>query len=224
VVSIALTSNRDVQKAIADIEAARAQYGETRASLFPTVDAELSHTRSKTVASGLTSSAEADGAVSSFELDLFGKNQSLSRAARETWLASEFTAQNTRLTMIADLTTAWVTLAADNSNLALAQQTMASAENSRNIVARQMAVAPLPRATSAMPKAFISRRAPASPAIARWWRRTKTLNLLAGETVPESLLPGTLESLGDNSIAWCRRACPRRCCCAARIFRKRSTI
>ncbi len=81
---MALTSNRDLQKAIADIEAARAQYGETRASLFPTVDAELSHTRSKTVASGLTSSSEADGAVSSFELDLFGKNQSLSRAARET--------------------------------------------------------------------------------------------------------------------------------------------
>ncbi len=42
--------------------------------------------------------------------------------------------------MIADLTTAWVTLAADNSNLALAQQTLASAENSRKIVARQMAV------------------------------------------------------------------------------------
>ncbi|RAN85645.1 multidrug transporter, partial [Bacillus sp. SRB_28] len=89
VVTIALNSNRDVQKALADIEAARAQFGETRASLFPTVDAELSHTRSKTVASGLTSSAEADGAVSSFELDLFGKNQSLTRAARETWLASE---------------------------------------------------------------------------------------------------------------------------------------
>lgn len=146
VVSIALNSNRDVQKALADIEAARAQYGETRASLFPTVDAELSHTRSKTVASGLSSASQADGAVSSFELDLFGKNQSLSRAARETWLASEFTAQNTRLTMIADLTTAWVTLATDNSNLALAQQTMDSAANSRNIVARQMAVGTFPPA------------------------------------------------------------------------------
>ena len=50
VVTMALNSNRDVQKAIADIDAARAQYGETRSSLFPTVDAELSHTRSKTVA------------------------------------------------------------------------------------------------------------------------------------------------------------------------------
>ncbi|WP_159181386.1 efflux transporter outer membrane subunit [Klebsiella pneumoniae] len=174
VVSIALNSNRDVQKALADIEAARAQYGETRASLFPTVDAELSHTRSKTVASGLSSASQADGAVSSFELDLFGKNQSLSRAARETWLASEFTAQNTRLTMIADLTTAWVTLATDNSNLALAQQTMDSAANSRNIVASY-------RTLVAQDK--------------------NAINLLAGETVPESLLPGTLESLGDNSIA-----------------------
>ncbi len=42
--------------------------------------------------------------------------------------------------MIADLTTARVTPATDNSNLALAQQTMDSAANSRNIVARQMAV------------------------------------------------------------------------------------
>ncbi|MCQ4010709.1 hypothetical protein FK521_30240, partial [Klebsiella pneumoniae] len=38
-----------------------AKYGETRASLFPTVDAELSHTRSKTVASGLSSASQADG-------------------------------------------------------------------------------------------------------------------------------------------------------------------
>ena len=31
--------------------------------------------------------------------------------------------------------------------------------------------------------------------------QNRAINLLAGETVPESLLPGTLESLGDNSIA-----------------------
>ena len=105
-VSQALNSNRDVQKAIADIDAARAQYGETRASLMPTVNAELSNTRSRTLASGVSTTAQADGAVSSFELDLFGRNQSLSRAARETWLASEFTAQNTRLTMISELTSA----------------------------------------------------------------------------------------------------------------------
>ncbi len=202
VVTIALNSNRDVQKALADIEAARAQFGETRAALFPTVDAELSHTRSKTVASGLTSSAEADGAVSSFELDLFGKNQSLTRAARETWLASEFTAQNTRLTMIADLTTAWITLAADNSSLALAEETMASADSSRKIVARQMAVGTA-AASDLSDAEAVYQQARASVASYRTQvaQDKNALNLLAGETVPESLLPGTLQSLSDNSIA-----------------------
>lgn len=202
VVTIALNSNRDVQKALADIEAARAQFGETHASLFPTVDAELSHTRSKTVASGLTSSAEADGAVSSFELDLFGKNQSLTRAARETWLASEFTAQNTRLTMIADLTTAWITLAADNSSLALAEETMASADSSRKIVARQMAVGTA-AASDLSDAEAVYQQARASVASYRTQvaQDKNALNLLAGESVPESLLPGTLQSLGDSSIA-----------------------
>ena len=201
VVSIALTSNRDVQKAIADIEAARAEYGETRASLFPTVDAELSHTRSKTIASGITSSAQADGAVSSFELDLFGRNQSLSRAARETWLASEYTAQNTRLTMIADLTTAWVTLAADNSNLALAQETMNSADNSRKIVARQMAVGTASAGDlSSAESVYQQARASVASYRTAVAQDKNALNLLAGDTVPDSLLPGTLESLGSNSI------------------------
>ncbi|MDX4139774.1 efflux transporter outer membrane subunit [Klebsiella pneumoniae] len=193
VVSIALNSNRDVQKALADIEAARAQYGETRASLFPTVDAELSHTRSKTVASGLSSASQANGAVSSFELDLFGKNQSLSRAARETWLASEFTAQNTRLTMIADLTTAWVTLATDNSNLALAQQTMDSAANSRNIVARQMAVGTASAGDLSSAES-VYQQARASVASYRTLvaQDKNAINLLAGETVPAGVSSSVL--------------------------------
>ena len=79
---MALNSNRDLQKRLPILT--RAAYGETRSSLFPTVDAELSHTRSRTLASGVATSDEANGTVSSFELDLFGRNQSLSRAARET--------------------------------------------------------------------------------------------------------------------------------------------
>jgi len=200
-VTIALNSNRDVQKAIADIDAARAQYGETRSSLFPTVDAELSHSRSHTLASGVSTSDEADGAVSSFELDLFGRNQSLSRAARETWLASEFTAQNTRLTMIAELTAAWVTLAADNSNLVLAKSTMESAANSLKIVKRQQEVG-VAAATDVSEAMAVYQQARASVASYRTqvMQDINALNLLAGDTVPANLLPGTLESLSDNAV------------------------
>ena len=201
VVTMALNSNRDVQKAIADIDAARAQYGETRSSLFPTVDAELSHTRSRTLASGVATSDEANGTVSSFELDLFGRNQSLSRAARETWLASEFTAQNTRLTMVSELTTARVTLAADNSNLALAKSTLESAANSLKIVKRQQEVG-VAAATDVSEAMAVYQQARASVASYQTlvMQDKNALNLLAGDTVPENLLPGTLESLSDNAI------------------------
>ena len=201
-VSQALNSNRDVQKAIADIDAARAQYSETRASLMPTVNAELSNTRSRTLASGVSTTAQADGAVSSFELDLFGRNQSLSRAARETWLASEFTAQNTRLTMISELTTAWVTLAADNSNLALAQQTMASAADSLKIVQRQQQIGTA-AATDVSEAMSVYQQARASVASYQTlvMQDKNAINLLAGTTVPDSLLPGTLESLAANTIS-----------------------
>lgn len=201
VVTMALNSNRDVQKAIADIDAARALYGETRSSLFPTVDAELSHTRSRTLASGVTTSDEANGAVTSFELDLFGRNQSLSRAARETWLSSEFTAQNTRLTMIGELTTAWLTLAADNSNLALAKSTQESAANSLKIVKRQQEVG-VAAATDVSAAMAVYQQARASVASYQTlvMQDKNALNLLAGATVPDNLLPGTLESLNDNAI------------------------
>ncbi|MFW0766939.1 efflux transporter outer membrane subunit [Trabulsiella odontotermitis] len=200
VVSMALNSNRDVQKAIADIDAARAEYGETRASLFPTVDAELTGSRSRTT-TGVSTTTQAEGAVSSFELDLFGRNQSLSRAARETWLASEYTAQNTRLTMISELTTAWVTLAADNSNLTLAQQTMNSAADSLKIVKRQMDVgtAAATDVSSAM-SVYQQARASVASYQTQVMQDKNAINLLAGQTVPDSLLPGTLESLSDNTI------------------------
>ena len=202
VVSMALNSNRDVQKAIADIDAARAQFGETRASLFPTVNAELTGSRGRTTTTtGVNTTAQADGAVSSFELDLFGRNQSLSRAARETWLASEYTAQNTRLTMVAELSTAWVTLAADNSNLALAQQTMASAADSLKIVQRQQQIGTA-AATDVSSAMSVYQQARASVASYQTlvMQDKNAINLLAGQTVADSLLPGTLESLGENTI------------------------
>ncbi|WP_340544116.1 TolC family protein [Escherichia coli] len=202
VVTIALNSNRDVQKAIADIDSARALYGQTNASLFPTVNAALSSTRSRSLANGTETTAEADGTVSSFTLDLFGRNQSLSRAARETWLASEFTAQNTRLTLIAEISTAWLTLAADNSNLALAKETMASAENSLKIIQRQQQVGTA-AATDVSEAMSVYQQARASVASyqTQVMQDKNALNLLAGTTLEENLLPGTLESLPAQMIS-----------------------
>ncbi|WP_045047800.1 efflux transporter outer membrane subunit [Rouxiella chamberiensis] len=202
VVKRALVSNRDLQEAIADIEAARALYGEQRASLFPTVDAELTHTRARTASEGVSSSSEADGAVSSFELDLFGRNRSLARAAKETWLASEATAQNTRITLVSETTTAWITLAADKSNLALGQETMASAADTLRITQLQLkeGTAAAGDVSEAM-TTYQQARASVASYQTLVAQDTNALNLLVGETVPDNLLPGTLESLSPQAIA-----------------------
>lgn len=201
VISQALNSNRDIQKAIADMDAARAQYGETRASLLPTIEGELSESRSRTSTAGVSSSAQAQGAISSFELDLFGRNQSLSRAARETWLASEYTAQNTRLTMIAELSRAWITLATDNSNLVLAQQTMNNAADAVKIVKRQMeaGTAALTDVSAAM-GVYQQARASVANYQTLVMQDKNALDLLAGQTVAADLLPGTLDSLAEDTI------------------------
>lgn len=202
VVERALVSNRDLQKAIADIEAARALYGEERAALFPTLDAELTQTRSRTASEGVSSSAEADGAISSFELDLFGRNRSLARAAKETWLASEATAQNTRITLVAETTTAWITLAADKSNLALSQQTMASAADTLRITQRQLGVGTASAAdVSEAETTYQQARASVASDKTLVAQDINALNLLVGETVPANLLPGPIESLAPQAIA-----------------------
>ncbi|WP_205065623.1 efflux transporter outer membrane subunit [Pantoea coffeiphila] len=202
VVARALASNRDLRKAISDIEQAKALYGEERASLFPTLNAGLTSTRSRTNDAGVTGSAEASGSVSSFEIDLFGHNRSLSRAAKETWLASEFTAQNTRLTLIAETATAWVTLAADNSNLQIAQETMASAGKTLEITKRRQAagVADGTDMNEAM-TVYQSARASVASYQTLVAQDRNALTLLAGESLPDSLLPGPLDKLNDNAIA-----------------------
>ncbi|GAB7261615.1 hypothetical protein DaDZ19_32830 [Dickeya ananatis] len=135
VVEMALSDNRDLRKAIADVEAARAQLGEQRATLLPTINAGIDGDRSRSLISGsdstvLSSSYGASLSTSAFTLDLFGKNRSLTGAAREAYLSSAATATSTRLTLIADTATAWVALATARSNLTLARQTMESAGQS----------------------------------------------------------------------------------------------
>ncbi len=126
--------------------------------------------------------------------------------------------------MIADLTTARVTLATDNSNLALAQQTMDSAANSRNIVARQMAVGTA-SAGDVSSAESVYQQARASVASYRTLvaQDKNAINLLAGNRAG-ACCPALSRVSGITASRWCRRACRRRCCCVGRTFRKRSTI
>jgi outer membrane protein, multidrug efflux system len=149
VVAQALTHNRDIRAALANVDAARAQYRVQYAGQLPTVDGSVSSTRSRARVSGaardstvtvIGESASANIGLSSFEIDLFGKARSLSEAALQSALATEASARATRITVIGETASAWLTWAADAEQLRVARQTMESAQRSMTVTRQRQAL------------------------------------------------------------------------------------
>ncbi|AXB76905.1 efflux transporter outer membrane subunit [Novosphingobium sp. P6W] len=136
----ALTNNRDLRVAAANIAAARAQVRVTRANQFPAVTATTSATDSETGGgfgqNGMNYTLR--GGISSFELDLFGKLANATQSQRDTALATEASARTVRLGLVADLALGWATYAADRDLLNIAQATAANAAGSVRLSAARL--------------------------------------------------------------------------------------
>lgn len=129
-VAQALTNNRDLMVAAANIEAAREQYNIQRAQQLPTVNGTAGTTLSGGHSTGVNPEFTAGISVPSFELDLFGRVRSLTHVQLARYLASEAGARATRLTLVADVANAWINYGADASLLRIAQETAGSAQKS----------------------------------------------------------------------------------------------
>lgn len=134
-ITLALNSNRSLRQTALAVESARAQFQITRASALPTVDAGGSGTAQHT--NGQTTHAySAALGISAFELDFFGRINNLRGQALETFLASEETLRAMRITLVAEVATAYLTLAADQQSLRLAKNTLASQQKSLDLTLR----------------------------------------------------------------------------------------
>ncbi|MDQ2877820.1 MAG: efflux transporter outer membrane subunit [Pseudomonadota bacterium] len=154
IIEQALVNNRDLRVAAANIAAARAQYHIQRAELLPEVDATLGYRRSysggasttgagatstggggttggvTTARSGTNNTFNADVGITSWEVDLFGRVRSLTSASQNRYFEQEAAARATRLTLVGDIATAWLTYASDKSLQKIAQSTVSSAGSS----------------------------------------------------------------------------------------------
>ncbi len=221
VIDLALARNQDLEAAMANVEIARAQYRVQRAAQFPQVDANASAsvgqgrdqttvvggTGGGTVGGGSSGSSasnsrvttrdyQANISLSSFEIDLFGRLRSLTHAAREQYLASEAGAHAARLTLVGEVADAYLTYAADSSLLAIAVQTMASAQRTVDLTEARLSggVAPRTDLTSAQTLLDQARsdRASLTTQVAQ---DRNALELLVGATVPDADLPASIESV-----------------------------
>lgn len=205
IIEQALLNNRDLRVAAANIAAARAQYRIQRAELFPEVTTSASVTRSDagTGSTNSTGQANAGGArtnyntdlgITAFEIDLFGRIRSLGTAAQNRYFATEAAARATRLTLVGDIATAWLTYASDQSLLKIAQDTVASAGNSVRLTDLRRAGGVAPRTDLAQAQLVLAQAqsdlAEQRTALAQ---DINALQLLVGAPVDPALLPQTID-------------------------------
>ena len=87
VVDLAIKNNKDLKIALLNIESARATYRISKADSFPTLDANGDMKNAKTINSsnGTSISHNYSANISaSYEIDLFGKIQSLNESAKQS--------------------------------------------------------------------------------------------------------------------------------------------
>ncbi len=131
-IELALNNNRSLRQSALAVESARAQFRITRADTLPAVDAAGSSTALRS--NGETTHAySATLGISAFELDFFGRLNNLRDQALETYLSYEESLRSMRITLVAEVATAYLTLAADQQRLRLAESTLESQQKSLDL-------------------------------------------------------------------------------------------
>lgn len=134
-IHIALEHNRDMQVATHNLEKVRAAYQIERASLFPTLQATASATRSRSPATAgqTVESFSAAVTIPAWELDFFGRVRSLKAQALSQYLATDEARRAWELVLVTSVAQGWLTLMADEELLDISRRTLVTREESSRL-------------------------------------------------------------------------------------------
>jgi multidrug efflux system outer membrane protein len=133
-IQIALGNNRDLRVALLNVEQARALVDSRKADRWPTVNAGLGVTRGVVTGGAVATSFNAGLLVTSYEIDLFDRLRSQSDAAFAQYLASSEAGKAAQISLIGAVANSYFALQADSALLDLAQQTLATREDSIKLI------------------------------------------------------------------------------------------
>lgn len=199
-IALALANNRDLRLAALNIERSRARYQIQRSDLLPKVDANAAGTFQRLAedfsGTGLPKNIHQYNlglGISSYELDLFGRVQSLKDQALEQFLATEQARRSVQISLVSEVAANYLSLAADRERLQLAKETLASQQSSYRLIQSRFesgisSALDLHQAQTSVDTARVD--------IARFTTFTaqdeNALNLVVGSPVPAELLPSAL--------------------------------
>lgn len=194
VIAQALANNRDLRVAVLNVEKARAQYRVQRADRVPSVDARGALARSGGDDRPVTELYTADLGITEFELDLFGRVRNLSDAALQRYFAVAENRRSAQLALIAEVAAAYLTLAADQEQLRVAQATLQTREESHALTGKRYEFGAVSALDLNQSRTQVeSARAETARFAGQVARDRNALDLLVGATVAPQLLPATFD-------------------------------
>ncbi len=203
-IELALKNNRDLKVAALNVERFQALYQIRRADLLPHIDANAA-VNVQRVPADLSSSGKSMTVeqynvglgIAAYELDLFGRVQSLKDQALLQFLATEQAQRSLRIALISQVATGYLVLAADRERLQLAKDTLANQQESFQLTRSRYSAGvssalDLNQAQTSIDTARVD--------IARYTslvaQDENALSLVVGSRIPADLQPQTLsESL-----------------------------
>jgi len=203
VIKLALTNNRDLRLAALNVKRARAIYGIQRNELLPTVDAVGGGSKQR-VPADLSSSEKpmtkeqysANLGIAAWEIDFFGRIRSLKNRALDEYLATNEARRSAQIALVSEVARVYLTLAADQENLQLAQSTFETQQAVYDLVQKRFDAGLATRLDlrrSQIPMDAARRD------IARYRQMVaqdqNALYLLAGSPAPKEILPVNLSSI-----------------------------
>ncbi|KWI07498.1 efflux transporter outer membrane subunit, partial [Burkholderia ubonensis] len=196
-IEIALNNNRDLRVAVLNIAAARAQYQITRADLFPKLDAVGTGNRQRlpnalTAVPGRNITTTYNvGLQASWELDLFGRIQSLKDQALAKYLATAQARKASEIALVAQVADQYLTVLSTDDLLKVTENTLKSAQASYDLTKLKFdngtgSELDLRQAQTIVETALANQQAQARARA----QAVNALVLLIGQPLPDDLPPG----------------------------------
>jgi multidrug efflux system outer membrane protein len=184
-VELALHNNRDLRLALLNAEKVRAQYQLQQSALFP----QLGAAASSTAKSGAARNNLAQFTVS-WEADLFGRLHSLTDAALQQYLASEYGRQAAQTLLVSQVASQYLTVQAYAEQLDITAATLQAAQASARLVQLEFDAGTASELDLRQAQIAVERAQSAQAAQARLRAQAgNALVLLVGQALPPDLPP-----------------------------------
>lgn len=140
----ALENNRELEAASLSVQQLQARYRIQRAAKRPAVDAEAAASRSRTPESlsftgdsGINEQYSVGLGITNWEIDFFGRLDSLSQSALQQYFASQAARNNIQLILVAQVADAWYSWQAARAQYQLAVDTREVREESYRLIEKR---------------------------------------------------------------------------------------